>query len=145
RTLGGTLDVDRVAARLTELAQAVLGADAAGTWLIERGSDELILKSGSGFTQSEPIARIPHASGRDVLGWITDRSGPVVLRTLPGAAAPARPCAAGSRRRRCSPSSASRWWVRPCPSACSGCFVGADDPSPGPTSVGPGRSAARAP
>jgi signal transduction histidine kinase/CheY-like chemotaxis protein len=89
RTLGGTLDVDRVAARLTELAQAVLGADAAGTWLIERGSDELILKSGSGFTQSEPIARIPHASGRDVLGWITDRSGPVVLRTLPGSARPA--------------------------------------------------------
>ena len=89
RTLGGTLDVNRVAARLTELAQAVLGADAAGTWLIERGSDELVLKADNGFTQSEPIARVPHASGRDVLDWITDRSGPVVLRTLPGSARPA--------------------------------------------------------
>ena len=76
-------------ARLTALAQAVLGADAAATWLIERGSDALILKSNSGFTQPESVGRIPHAAGREVLGWITDRSGPVLLGGLPGAARPA--------------------------------------------------------
>jgi hypothetical protein len=89
RTLGGTLDVNRVASRLTELAQAVLGADAAGTWLVERGSDELVLKADTGFTQSEPIVRVPHAAGRNVLDWITDRTGPVVLRALPSGARPA--------------------------------------------------------
>jgi signal transduction histidine kinase/CheY-like chemotaxis protein len=89
RTLSGTLDVNRVAARLTELAQAVMGADAAATWLVERGSDDLILKSDRGFTQPQPVARLPHAPGSDVLSWITDRSGPVVLGSLPGAARPA--------------------------------------------------------
>jgi signal transduction histidine kinase/CheY-like chemotaxis protein len=89
RTLGGTLDVTRVTSRLTELAQAVLGADAAATWLVERGSEELVLKADRGFTRREAIARVPHAPGRDVLGWITDRSGPLVLGGLPGAARPA--------------------------------------------------------
>ena len=89
RTLGSTLDVNRVTERLTELAQTVLGADAAATWLIERGSDALVLKAASGFTQPDAVGRIPHAAGRDVLGWITDRSGPVVVGGLPGAARPA--------------------------------------------------------
>jgi signal transduction histidine kinase len=89
RTLGGTLDVTRVAVRLTQLAQAALGADAAAMWLVERGSAELVLKADSGFTQREAIARVPYAPGRDVLGLITDRSGPVVLSRLPGAARPA--------------------------------------------------------
>jgi len=63
RTLGGTLDVSRVAARLIDLAKAAVGADAAATWLVERGSDELVLEADSGFTQREAIARIPHAPG----------------------------------------------------------------------------------
>jgi len=89
RTLAGTLDVNRVAARLTELAQAVMGADAAATWLVERGSDDLILKAESGFTQPQPVARLPHASGGEVLSWITHRSGPVLLGSLPGGTRPA--------------------------------------------------------
>ena len=141
RTLSGTLDINRVAARLTELAQGVMGADAAGTWLVERGSDDLILKSDRGFTQPQPVARLPHASGGEVLSWITDRSGPVVLGSLLGAAPPAI--------RRWLEAEKVRSFLgvplvgKPRRSGCSACSGGAAGPSPGPTWPGPGRSACR--
>jgi GAF domain-containing protein/anti-sigma regulatory factor (Ser/Thr protein kinase) len=88
RALGGTLDLARVTGRLTELARAHLAADAAGVWLLERGGAELMLRGDLGFKRPEVVARMAQPPGRDVLGWITERPGPVVLRRLPGDAQP---------------------------------------------------------
>ncbi|HET7343709.1 MAG TPA: GAF domain-containing protein, partial [Methylomirabilota bacterium] len=88
RALGGTLDLGRLMGRLTELAQSAVGADAAGVWLLERGGAELALRGDVGFRRAEIVARIAHAPGRDVLGWITTRPGPLVLRHLPADTVP---------------------------------------------------------
>ncbi len=92
RALGGTLDLGLLLGRLTQLAQGALGADAAGVWLLEKNGAELVLRGASGFTRAEAVTRVPHAPGRDVLAWLTERSGPLVLRRLPEGATPrARP------------------------------------------------------
>jgi GAF domain-containing protein/CheY-like chemotaxis protein/anti-sigma regulatory factor (Ser/Thr protein kinase) len=88
RALGGTLDLTRLMRRLIELAQGHLGADAAGVWLLERGGVELVLRGDSGFKRPEVVARLPQPPGRDVLGWITERPGPFVMRRLPADAQP---------------------------------------------------------
>ena len=88
RALGGTLDLDRLMGRLTQMAQAYLAADAAGVWLLERGGAELVLRGDVGFKRPEVVARLEQPPWRDVLGWITDRPGPLVLRRLPGDAQP---------------------------------------------------------
>ena len=85
RALGGTLDLDRLMARLTELVRANLVADAAGAWLLERRDGELVLRGGVGFQRPEIVARLAQAPGRDVLGWISERSGPLALRLPEGA------------------------------------------------------------
>jgi signal transduction histidine kinase len=69
--------------RLTELAQNHLGADAAGVWLLERGGTELVLRGDVGFKRPEVVARLAHPPGRDVLGWISERPGPIILRRMP--------------------------------------------------------------
>jgi CheY-like chemotaxis protein/anti-sigma regulatory factor (Ser/Thr protein kinase) len=86
--LGGTLDLGRLMSRLSELAATRLFADAAGVWLFERGDSELVLRGDLGFKRPEIVARLAHPPGRDVLGWITDRPGPLLLRELPSAALP---------------------------------------------------------
>jgi signal transduction histidine kinase len=88
RTLGGTLDLTRLMRRLTELAQAALGADAAGVWLLEKNASEMVLRGDVGFTRPQVVARVVHAPGRDVFAWLTERPGPLVLRRLPIGAAP---------------------------------------------------------
>jgi signal transduction histidine kinase len=88
RALGGTLDLGRLMGRLTELAQDHLGADAAGVWLFERGGAELVLRGDVGFKRPEVVARLAHPPGRDVLGWISARPGPIILRRLPAEARP---------------------------------------------------------
>ena len=88
RTLGGTLDLARLMGRLTELAQAALAADAAGVWLLEKNASEMVLRGDIGFMRPEVVARVAHAPGRDVLAWLTERPGPLVLRRLPVGAAP---------------------------------------------------------
>jgi len=88
RALGGTLDLGRLMSRLSELAATRLSADAAGVWLFERRDSELVLRGDLGFKRPEIVARLAHPPGRDVLGWITDRPGPVLLRELPAAALP---------------------------------------------------------
>ena len=91
RVLGGTLDLERLMGRATTLAQSALGADAAGVWLLEKSSTELVLRGDVGFTHPELVTRVPHAPGGDVSAWLTERPGPLVLRRLPiGAAAEAR-------------------------------------------------------
>ena len=84
----GTLDLGRLVNRLTELTRANLAADAAGVWLLERGGSELVLHSGAGFKHPEVVTRLTQAPGRDVLGWIVDRPGPVAVRDLRAAARP---------------------------------------------------------
>ncbi len=74
--------------RLTELAVAHLAADAAGVWLLERRDSELVLRGDVGFKHSEVVARLAQPPGRDVLGWLTARPGPMLLRPLPAAALP---------------------------------------------------------
>ncbi|HEU4367780.1 MAG TPA: GAF domain-containing protein [Methylomirabilota bacterium] len=88
RALGGTLDLGRLVKRLTEIARAHLAAEAAGVWLLERGGAELALRGDVGFKRPEVVARLAHPPGRDVLGWISDRPGPLVLRRLPIEARP---------------------------------------------------------
>jgi GAF domain-containing protein/anti-sigma regulatory factor (Ser/Thr protein kinase) len=88
RALGGTLDLGRLAGQLTELARAHLAADAAGVWLLERVDTELVLRGDLGFKRPDLVARLARPPGRDVLGWITDRPGPLVLPRLPGDAQP---------------------------------------------------------
>ncbi|RPH73996.1 MAG: GAF domain-containing sensor histidine kinase, partial [Candidatus Rokuibacteriota bacterium] len=88
RALGGTLDLTRLIGRLIELTQVHLAADAAGVWLLEREDSELVLCGDTGFKRPESVARVPQAPGRDVLGWIVDRPGPVVVRGLSAAALP---------------------------------------------------------
>ena len=88
RALGGTLDLTRLMGRLTELAQSVLGADAAGVWLLEKNGAELVLRGDVGFNRPEIVARVSHVPGRDVSAWLTERPGPLVLRRLPIGAAP---------------------------------------------------------
>jgi signal transduction histidine kinase/CheY-like chemotaxis protein len=88
RTLGGTLDLTRLMGRLIELTQAHLAVDAAGVWLLEREDRELVLCGNTGFKRPESVARLPQAPGRDVLGWIVDRPGPMVVRGLSAAALP---------------------------------------------------------
>jgi signal transduction histidine kinase/ActR/RegA family two-component response regulator len=88
RVLAGTLDLARLISRLTELTQANLAADAAGVWLLERRDSEMVLRSAAGFKRPGVVARLAQAPGRDVLGWIVDRPGPVLVRGLPGAARP---------------------------------------------------------
>lgn len=91
RAFGGTLDLGRLLSRLTELAQSALSADAVGVWLSEKNASELILRAEAGLTRPETVARVPHAPGRDVLAWLTERPGPLVLRRLPiGVTAPGR-------------------------------------------------------
>src|SRR2546423_11344753 len=91
RVLGGTLDLERLMGRATTLAHSALGADAAGVWLLEKSSTELVLRGDVGFTHPELVTRVPHAPGRDVSAWLTERPGPLVLRRLPiGAPAEAR-------------------------------------------------------
>jgi signal transduction histidine kinase/CheY-like chemotaxis protein len=85
RALGGTLDLDRLMGRLTELVRANLVADAAGVWLLERRDSELVLRGGVGFQRPEIVTRLAQAPGRDVLGWISERSGPLALRLPDGA------------------------------------------------------------
>ncbi len=74
--------------RLTELAVAHVAADAAGVWLLERRDSELVLRGDVGFKHSEVVARLAQPPGRDVLGWLTARPGPMLLRPLPAAALP---------------------------------------------------------
>lgn len=74
--------------RLSELAATRLTADAAGVWLFERRDSELVLRGDFGFKRPEIVAPLAHPPGRDVLGWITDRPGPLLLRELPAAALP---------------------------------------------------------
>ena len=88
RALGGTLDLARLMSRLTELTQANLAADAVGVWLLERRGSELALRGAVGFKRPEVVARLAQAPGRDVLGRIVDRPGPVAVRGLPAAARP---------------------------------------------------------
>jgi signal transduction histidine kinase/CheY-like chemotaxis protein len=88
RALGGTLDLTRLIGRLIELTRANLAADAVGIWLLERDDSELVLRGDSGFKRPESVARLARAPGRDVLGWIVDRPGPVVVRGLSAAALP---------------------------------------------------------
>jgi signal transduction histidine kinase/CheY-like chemotaxis protein len=88
RALGGTLDLGRLMGRLTELAVRHLTADAAGVWLFERRDSELVLRGDVGFKHAEIVARLAQPPGRDVLGWLTDRPGPLALRGLPAAALP---------------------------------------------------------
>jgi GAF domain-containing protein/CheY-like chemotaxis protein len=88
RALGSTLDLGRVTGRLTDLALGRLGADAAGVWLLERHDSELALRGDAGFKRLGLVARMVHPPGRDVLGWLTDRPGPLVLRHLPAGALP---------------------------------------------------------
>src|SRR6185436_3949527 len=86
RALGGTLDLTRLLERLNELTRANIAVDAAGIWLLEHS--ELVLRSDVGFTRPEIVTRLAQTPGRDVLGWIVDRPGPLVLRGLPAAALP---------------------------------------------------------
>ena len=88
RALGGTLELDRLVRRLTELAQQHLAPDAAGVWLLERGGSELVLRGDVGFKRAEAVARVAQPPGRDVLAWLTERRGPFVLRRLPADAQP---------------------------------------------------------
>jgi GAF domain-containing protein len=88
RVLGGTLDLGRLMSRLSELAATRLTADAAGVWLFEHRDSELVLRGDLGFKRPEIVARLAHPPGRDVLGWITDRPGPLLLRELPATARP---------------------------------------------------------
>jgi GAF domain-containing protein/CheY-like chemotaxis protein len=88
RALGGTLDLGRLMGRLTELAVTHLAADAAGVWLLERRDRELVLRGDVGFKRAQIVARLAQPPGRDVLGWLADRPGPLVLRGLPAAALP---------------------------------------------------------
>jgi signal transduction histidine kinase/ActR/RegA family two-component response regulator len=88
RALGGTLDLGRVAGRLTELTLGNLAADAAGVWLLERHDSELVLRGNVGFTRPEVVARLAHPPGREVMGWVVDRAGPIVVRGLPASAVP---------------------------------------------------------
>src|SRR5207244_12115437 len=88
RVLGGTLDLERLMGRATTLAHSALGADAAGVWLLEKSSTELVLRGDVGFTHPELVTRVSHVPGRDVSAWLTERPGPLVLRRLPIGAAP---------------------------------------------------------
>lgn len=88
RALGGTLDVGRLGFRLIDLALHQLGADAAGLWLLERQETELVLRGHIGLQRPEAVTRLAHPAGRDVLGWLSERPGPVLLRALPSAARP---------------------------------------------------------
>ena len=88
RTLGGTLDLAQLMARLIDLAQSALAADAAGVWLLEKNASEMVLRGDAGLLGAEAVARVAHAPGRDVLAWLTERPGPLVLRRLPVGAAP---------------------------------------------------------
>jgi GAF domain-containing protein/anti-sigma regulatory factor (Ser/Thr protein kinase) len=85
RALGGTLDLDRLVGRLIELLRANLVADAAGVWLLEGRDRELVLRGALGFQRPEIVARLAQTPARDVLGWISERSGPLALRLPDGA------------------------------------------------------------
>ena len=101
RTLGGTLDVTRVAARLTELAQAVLGADAAGD-VADRARQRRAgpesrqrlhaIRSRSPVSPTPPVAT--SSTGSPIV--------PVRSSSARCRAAPGPPCGVGSRRKRCA-------------------------------------------
>jgi hypothetical protein len=57
-------------------------------WLLQRRDSGLVLRGDVGFKRPEIVARLAHPPGRHVLGWITERPGPLLLRGLPAAAVP---------------------------------------------------------
>jgi GAF domain-containing protein/CheY-like chemotaxis protein len=89
RALAGVLDPAALAARVTQLALEDLGADAAALWLIEGDRGELVLAGHAGVSGPERVTRLALPAPGDVLGWLGEGPGPLVVDGLPAAARPA--------------------------------------------------------
>jgi signal transduction histidine kinase/CheY-like chemotaxis protein len=79
--LAGSLQVDEVLQRFTELVRMRLGADVVRIWLHE-DADEYRLAAQAGLAEKPVAARARFAAGEGAVGWLMEHLSPLVLPDL---------------------------------------------------------------
>jgi signal transduction histidine kinase/CheY-like chemotaxis protein len=79
--LAGSLQVDEVLQRFTELVRIRLGADVVRIWLHE-DADEYRLAAQAGLAEKPVAARAHFAAGEGAVGWLMEHLSPLVLPDL---------------------------------------------------------------
>jgi signal transduction histidine kinase/CheY-like chemotaxis protein len=79
--LAGSLHVNEVLQRFTELVRTRLGVDVVRIWLHE-GSNEYRLAAQAGLAEKPVLLRARFAAGEGALGWLMEHLSPLVLPDL---------------------------------------------------------------